>query len=188
MNENRINVKLAVDVGGTFTDVVLETQRGQATAKVLTTPGAPEEGVITGVLEALAAADVPASEVDLIMHGTTLATNAIIERKGAVTTLITTDGFRDVIEIGNESRYDQYDVLLEKVAPLVPRTRRLCVRERTDVHGRIALPLNEDDVTALIAEIDSNGCQRRIKNTALAGVTMHHRGGVYGGAKLVQVG
>jgi len=186
LNENRINVKLAVDVGGTFTDVVLETQRGQATAKVLTTPGAPEEGVITGVLEALA--DVPASEVDLIMHGTTLATNAIIERKGAVTTLITTDGFRDVIEIGNESRYDQYDVLLEKVAPLVPRTRRLCVRERTDVHGRIALPLNEDDVTALIAEIDSNGCQRRIKNTALAGVTMHHRGGVYGRAKLVQVG
>ncbi len=113
--------RLAVDIGGTFTDVVVEHKGNQTTAKVLTTPRAPEEGVLEGVTLALAQAGLAVSDVGILIHGTTLATNAIIERKGAVTALITTEGFRDVLDIAYETRFDQYDIFLEKTAPLVPR-------------------------------------------------------------------
>ncbi len=102
-------VRLAVDIGGTFTDVVLEGPAGRTTAKVLTESEAPEQGVLVAIGEALDGAGLTAAEVGLILHGTTLATNAIIERSGAVTALITTEGFRDIIEVGYESRYNQYD-------------------------------------------------------------------------------
>ena len=92
--------RLAVDIGGTFTDVVLEHTGGQDQLKVLTTPDAPERAVLEGAAAVLAQANVPASAVTLVFHGTTLATNALIERKGAKTALVTTDGFRDSIEIG----------------------------------------------------------------------------------------
>src|SRR6188474_3620036 len=111
--------RLAVDIGGTFTDLVLETpnENGSARAhavKVLTTPDAPERAVLDGVRTVLAEAKVPASDVGLVVHGTTLATNALIERKGARTALITTEGFRDSLEIAWEHRFEQYDIYMER--------------------------------------------------------------------------
>src|SRR4051812_38201997 len=102
------DVRLAVDIGGTFTDVVLQAGGRSWTAKVLTTPAAPESGFLSGVNAALAAAGISPGDVGIIIHGTTLATNALIERKGARTALLTTAGFRDTIELGTESRFDQY--------------------------------------------------------------------------------
>ncbi|MDW8315442.1 MAG: hydantoinase/oxoprolinase family protein [Rhodovarius sp.] len=138
--------RLAADIGGTFTDIALERGGERWTTKVLTTPAAPEEGVLAGVREVLAAAGMAPAEVALVIHGTTLATNAIIERKGAPTGFITTEGFRDVLALGNESRYDQYDLDIELPEPLVRRRHRVPVRERLDRAGRVLRPLDEDQV------------------------------------------
>ena len=143
--------RIAIDIGGTFTDVVLEQDRRQWTAKVLTTPRAPEEGVLTGILAALDRASVAPADIGIVIHGTTLATNALIERKGARTALLTTAGFRDTIELGTESRFEQYDVNLEKPPPLVPRNWRLPVAERTAADGEILRPLEERSVLDAIA-------------------------------------
>lgn len=142
--------RLSVDIGGTFTDVALDVGGKLFTNKVLTTPQAPEEGVMVGVRAVLPEAGITAADLDFIVHGTTLATNTIIERKGARTALITTDGFRDAVEMGYEHRFDQYDINIEKPAPLVPRYLRLPVRERCNASGDVLLPLVEDDVHALI--------------------------------------
>ena len=141
--------RLAVDIGGTFTDLALEHPGGLATTKVLTTPGAPEEGVMSGVRIILAEAGLAPSDIRLVIHGTTLATNAIIERKGARTAFVTTEGFRDVLALRNESRYDQYDLNIALPEPLVPRHLRLTVPERLDRQGRVLLPLDEAAVRAL---------------------------------------
>src|ERR1041384_2171342 len=125
------DVRMAVDIGGTFTDVVLDRGSERITRKVLTTQR-PEEGVLSGARLVLGDAGLHFSDIDVFIHGTTLATNAIIERRGARTALIATDGFRDVIEIANESRYDQYDLTIEKPRPLVPRALRFTVAERVD--------------------------------------------------------
>ncbi|MBN8897255.1 MAG: hydantoinase/oxoprolinase family protein, partial [Rhodospirillales bacterium] len=106
--------RLAVDIGGTFTDVVVETPTQRFSTKVLTNKAAPELGVLDGVRKALALAALHPSEIGLIVHGTTLATNAIIERKGAVTALVTTEGFRDTVEMAYEHRFAQYDLFIEK--------------------------------------------------------------------------
>ena len=147
--------RLAVDIGGTFTDVVLEIGDPLAggrrlTRKVLTTPRAPEAAVMDGTRAILADAGRGFADIDVFMHGTTLATNAIIERTGAKTALIATDGFRDTLEIAYESRYDQYDVFIEKPRQLVPRALRFTVPERMDVHGEVRLPLDEAAVQALM--------------------------------------
>jgi N-methylhydantoinase A len=142
--------RLAVDIGGTFTDLALEHAGGRTTAKVLTTPEAPERGVMEGVAEILRATGLAPGEVALVVHGTTLATNAIIERKGARTALVTTEGFRDVLALRNESRYDQYDINLDLPEPLVPRYLRLPVPERLDNTGRVLRPLDEAAVRALV--------------------------------------
>jgi N-methylhydantoinase A len=136
-------VRIAIDIGGTFTDVVAECDGRQSIAKVLTTPGAPEKAVLEGVAAALAAAGAGPDQVSLVIHGTTLATNALIERKGARTALLTTAGFRDTVELGTESRFEQYDVNLEKPPPLVPRNWRLPVTERIAADGEILRPLDE---------------------------------------------
>lgn len=144
--------RLAVDIGGTFTDVALESGDGArlTSAKVLTTPAAPEQGVIEAIRTVLGIAGVAASEIGFVVHGTTLATNAIIERKGARTALITTAGFRDVLAMGNESRYDQYDLNIVLPEPLVPRYLRLPVPERLDNEGRVLLPLDVKAVRELV--------------------------------------
>ena len=152
--------RLAVDIGGTFTDVVLETADGRLlTKKVLTTPRAPEEAVMQGTLALLAEVGMALSSVDVLVHGTTLATNAIIERKGARTALIATDGFRDVLDIAYESRYDQYDIFIEKPVSLVPRARRFTVPERVDVEGRVLLALDETEAAGLPARLKAEGIE-----------------------------
>ena len=159
MNESRGGYRIGVDVGGTFTDVVLEHDGALTTAKVLTTPDAPDDAVLAGVDDVLARSGADPAAVGLLIHGTTLATNAIIERKGARTALVTTEGFRDVLDIGYESRYDQYDIMIEKPVPLVPRERRLVVPERVDVNGRVLMPLDEPAVGAVAGELARLGIE-----------------------------
>ena len=149
MSNPEARYRIGVDVGGTFTDIVLEYGDTLTTAKVLTTPDAPDDAVLTGVDDVLARAGADPGAVGLLIHGTTLATNAIIERKGALTALVTTEGFRDVLDIGYESRYDQYDIMIEKPSALVPRERRLVVPERVDINGRVLKPLDEAAVEAV---------------------------------------
>ena len=118
-------IRLGVDIGGTFTDVALEVGDRRFTAKGLTTPRAPEEGVLAILRAVIAEAGIAPGAIDLIIHGTTLATNALIERKGARTALLTTEGFRDVVEIRHENRFEQYDVNIDLPPPLVPRRLRV---------------------------------------------------------------
>jgi N-methylhydantoinase A len=149
---------MAVDIGGTFTDIVLDRGSERITRKVLTTPR-PEEGVLGGARLVLCDAGLHFSDIDVFIHGTTLATNAIIERRGARTALIATDGFRDTLDIANESRYDQYDLSIEKPQPLVPRSLRFTVPERVDVHGKVRLALDEAAVAAQAARLTDNGIE-----------------------------
>lgn len=142
--------RLAVDVGGTFTDLVLQSRGALWTVKVLTTAHAPEEAVLEGAHQLLTQSGIDASALASMILGTTLATNALIERKGAITALITTEGFRDVVEIGQEHRFSQYDVFLDKPEPLVPRRLRFGVPERIDARGSVRKPLVESEVVALI--------------------------------------
>ena len=136
------DVRLGVDIGGTFTDVALEVGERRFTAKGLTTPRAPEEGVLAILRSVIAEAGISPGDVRLIIHGTTLATNALIERKGAKTALLTTEGFRDVVEIRHENRFEQYDVNIDLPPPLVPRRLRLPIRERVDAQGNVLIPLD----------------------------------------------
>ena len=145
-------VRLAVDIGGTFTDIVLDIGAQRRTRKLLTTPAQPEQAVLDGTRLILADAKARISDIDVFIHGTTLATNAIIERRGAKTALIATEGFRDVLDIGTESRYDQYDLAIDKPKPLVPRSLRFTVPERVDAHGDVRLPLDEAAVRALVPQ------------------------------------
>jgi N-methylhydantoinase A len=146
-------VRLGVDIGGTFTDVVLERGQDRFSTKVLTTYDAPERAIIEGLHRVCQKADIAATEVTQIIHGTTLATNALIERRGAKTALITTEGFRDVIEMCTESRFEQYDLNLVLSKPLLPRNRRYVVRERMDARGEVLIALNEVEVEALAGSL-----------------------------------
>ncbi len=151
--------RIGVDIGGTFTDFALEHAGRRVTAKVLTTPDAPERAVMEGLAEVLAAARISPGDVGLVIHGTTLATNALIERKGAKTALVTTEGFRDVIEIRGEDRYEQYDLSIEFPPPLVPRRLRLPVPERIDSQGRVRRPLDLGAVRALVPVLRAEGVE-----------------------------
>ena len=150
-------MRLAIDIGGTFTDIVLESQNNLITKKVLTSIAKPEVAVIEGVSELLDENNITSSEIKMIIHGTTLATNAVIERKGAKTCFITTEGFRDVLDIGYESRFDQYDILIEKTMSLVPRKHRFVIKERTDVNGTILEPINTETFSNLVQKIKEEG-------------------------------
>ena len=147
------SVRLAADIGGTFTDVVLETDAERYTTKVLTTSEAPERGAIQGIDKALNIAGISPTEVDVLIHGTTLATNALIERKGAKTAFLTTEGFRDILEMGFEKRFEHYDVFMDKPTPLVPRPLRRPVRERVSGRGQVLLPLDTDQVREIGREL-----------------------------------
>src|SRR3954469_25222484 len=131
---------LGIDIGGTFTDLVLTGGADGAerhALKVLTTPDDPSRAVVEGVRTLLSHSKIPAKAVARVVHATTLFTNALIERKGAVTGLITTAGFRDVLEIGRERRYELYDLNIRMPEPLVPRDLRLEVAERTGADGSV---------------------------------------------------
>ena len=146
-------MRLAIDIGGTFTDIVLEDNSNLYTKKVLTSTAQPEVAVIEGVVELLQENKIKSSDIKMIIHGTTLATNAVIERKGAKTCFITTEGFRDVLDIGYESRFDQYDILIEKTMSLVPRKHRYVIEERTDINGTIIKPINTQKFQSLVDTI-----------------------------------
>src|SRR5437899_11302865 len=146
--------RLGVDIGGTFTDLVVIDEATGTTrvGKILTTSKDPAHGVEQGIAALLDDARIPAGAVRAVVHGTTLATNALIERKGARTALLTTEGFRDALEIGHEARYDMYDLFIDPPAPLVPRRLRREVRERLLADGEIRQPLDEDGARRVIGD------------------------------------
>lgn len=150
---NSKSARLGVDIGGTFTDVALETAGGRFSTKVLTTSGAPERAVIQAIELVLAEAGIAAGDLALVIHGTTLATNALIERKGARTAFLTTDGFRDTVQIATEGRFDVYDVNLDLPEPLVPRHLRLEVKERVSARGEVLIKLDEPGLNRLIEQV-----------------------------------
>ncbi|MBI4505436.1 MAG: hydantoinase/oxoprolinase family protein, partial [Chloroflexi bacterium] len=154
-------LRLGVDIGGTFTDLIVvdDTAGRLYAAKVLTTPHDPAAGVLDGIAKALAQADATPSDVSSIVHGTTLATNAIIERKGARTALLTTKGFRDALETGRELRYDLYDIFITFPKPLVPRRLRLPIAERTRYDGQVLEEVSTADVEAALARIAQDGVE-----------------------------
>ncbi|MBX3706369.1 MAG: hydantoinase/oxoprolinase family protein [Pseudomonadales bacterium] len=155
--------RIAVDIGGTFTDVVIERDGTLTSTKVLTTYEDPADGVMTGIDRVLALSGTTPAGVALVLHGTTLATNALIERRGAVTALVTTAGHRDVLEMALENRFEQYDIGIDRPTPLVPRYLRLPVTERLDAEGRVLLPLDEADVRALVPVLEAN----RVESVAI---------------------
>jgi N-methylhydantoinase A len=152
-------IKLGIDVGGTFTDFVLLDEESSSfqVGKTLTTPQDPSIGVIEGTKRLLERLEVPFSDVGNTVHGTTLVTNTIIERKGARTGLITTQGWRDTLEIGRDIRYDLYDLFIERPEPLVPRYLRKEVRERIDKDGSVLIELDEEGVRTAAEGLKQEG-------------------------------
>ncbi|MEX0277254.1 MAG: hydantoinase/oxoprolinase family protein [Ruegeria sp.] len=158
--QNDLGLRMAIDIGGTFTDTVLVqgTSRILATNKTATTPNQPALGALEGARRVLAMAGREWRQITGMIHGTTLATNALIERRGARVASITTAGFRDILEIAYERRYSQYAINLVKPDLLVPRTRALTIGGRMDVQGQERTPLDESAVDGLAADIQRLGC------------------------------
>lgn len=159
--EDKPRIRVGIDVGGTFTDFVLvDDYRGIVfTGKRLTTSGDPSRAILEGTEVLLREAETVISAVDAIVHGTTLVTNTVIERKGAKVGLITTKGFRDSIEMGREIRYDLYDLFFEMPEPLVARPLRLEVDERIDADGKVLRALDPDAVRKVGRELKAQGCE-----------------------------
>lgn len=152
--------RVGIDIGGTFTDMLLVGEDGAAViGKTLTTPGDPSLAVENALGPVLKDGAVKAAERGTLIHGTTLVTNALIERKGAPTALLTTAGFRDAVEIGREHRYELYDLNLDLPKPLVPRHLRFDVPERIAADGSVLEPLNEEFLRRLVAELRDKGIQ-----------------------------
>lgn len=156
--------RLAIDIGGTFTDVVLELASGRrVTTKLLTTHASPGRAVLEGIDAVMQDAQAAAADIGLIIHGTTLATNALIERRGAVTALLTTSGHRDALEMAHEDRFEQYDINIDRPQPLVPRYLRLPVEERLDRDGKVLVPLNEQSIADALPVLD----EHRVESVAI---------------------
>jgi len=153
--------RLGIDIGGTFTDFVLldESTGALYFGKTLTTYPDPAEGIITGTKAILERYAVQAQNIHTIVHGTTLVTNAVIERKGAKTGLITTKGFEDVLEIGRELRYDIYDIFLTMPEPLVPESLRVGVAERVNARGVVIQKLDRTDLASALERLVESGVQ-----------------------------
>ncbi len=156
-----MSYRIGADIGGTFTDLVMVDDAGTAfhVAKVLTTPAEPDRAVLDGVDTLLADNGVSAEAVGHLIHGTTLFTNALIERKGAKTALITTRGFRDAVEIAREYRFDMYDLWMERPDPIAPRHLRLEVDERILADGTVKTELDEASVEALVPVLREAGVE-----------------------------
>lgn len=149
---------IGVDIGGTFTDVIARGPNGLVhTVKVLSTPPSFEHGVLTAIEQALATVGVPATALTGVVHGTTVATNAILESEGPVTGVLTTRGFRDVLELGRLRRPSLYNLQWEKPAPLAARHVRLELDQRITHDGTVLLPVNEDQVRERVAELIDAG-------------------------------
>ncbi len=155
-----MGLRIGADVGGTFTDIVLEQADGSfVSTKVLTTHNAPEEGILDGIAALADEYGIDLADVEQIIHGTTLATNALIERRGARTALVTTAGFRDVIETRTESRFEQYDLNIVLPTPLIERKDRFVVTERINARGEVLIPFDEDGARTLIEQLAEGGYQ-----------------------------
>ena len=153
-----MGLRIGADVGGTFTDIVIEFDDGSySSTKVLTTQTAPEVGILDGISRIVDQEGVSLGDVDQIIHGTTLATNALIERRGAKTALVTTAGFRDVVETRTESRFEQYDLDIVLPSPLIERADRHVVTERLNARGDVLVPFDEDGARALVERIAAGG-------------------------------
>jgi N-methylhydantoinase A len=152
-------IRIASDIGGTFTDVVLDQDGRLTTIKVLSTLARPEIGLLEGVEAVLKAAGVAPGDVEQQIHGTTLATNALIERRGAVTAQITTRGFRDVLEMAHENRFDQYDLSIDRAPPLAPRHLRFEIDERIAADGRVLQPLDERGLDPILDAFATEGVE-----------------------------
>jgi len=152
-------VRISIDIGGTFTDVVADTGARLSSVKVLTTPKAPEAGALDGVDRVLAQLSLTLADVTGIVHGTTLATNALIERRGARTAFVTTAGFRDVLEMRTEKRFDQYALDIALPEPLVPRPLRLGLRERILADGSVLRAPDDVEIDALADTLRAEGVE-----------------------------
>ena len=154
-------LRIGVDIGGTFTDFVLHDSTGAKIAihKRLTTPSDPSVAVIEGVSALADENGIKVADVGEIVHGTTLVTNAVIERKGAKTGMLGTAGFTDIMDMGFERRYDLFDLRITYAPPLVPRSLRIEVAERTRFDGRIETPLDEAAVSAAATRFKSDGVE-----------------------------
>ena len=148
--------RLGADIGGTFTDIALDVGGTLYSTKVLTNYTAPEQAILDGIEIVVRDAGITPGDIDIVIHGTTLATNALIERRGARTALVTTEGFRDVLEMRTENRFEQYDLSLVLPKPLIPREDRFTVKGRMDAQGRELQPLDEAALEA-IAETIATG-------------------------------
>ncbi len=151
------HIRWAADIGGTFTDIVISVDGQMHARKVLTTPARPERAVIDGSLQMMQDMGIDPALVGIFVHGTTLATNAILERRGARCALIGTEGFRDILSIGDEGRFDQYDIFIDKVRPLIPDELCFTVPQRMGAAGQVLRPLDEEAVQTLIDRIAALG-------------------------------
>ncbi len=151
------DIRLGADIGGTFTDIALELRGALHSAKVLTNYAAPEQAILDGIAIVTEQAGIALSDIDSVIHGTTLATNALIERRGARTALVTTDGFRDVIEMRTENRFAQYDLNIQLPPPLIPREDRFTVKGRIGAQGQELQPLDEEALEALADTLRAEG-------------------------------
>jgi N-methylhydantoinase A len=154
-------IRLGVDIGGTFTDLVLlDEETGALTvAKVPSVPADPASALVAAVRRALERAGASPDRVALLSHGSTIVTNAVLEEKLPPTALVTTEGFRDVLEIGRHLRPDMYDLFQDKPRPIVPRERRFGVRERTGADGDVLVALDDDSARRVIDAIRGSGVQ-----------------------------
>ena len=155
-------MQIGVDIGGTFTDIVALDRSGRlALTKVPSTPKDLLDGITAAVTKVLALAGGKPGDVERFVHGTTIATNAVLEQKGAVAALLTTEGFEDVLELGRMKRSRMYDLQMDPETPtfLAPRRRRIGIRERLDARGRVLVPLSEADVRAAVTRLRAQGVQ-----------------------------
>src|SRR5437588_2880267 len=164
--------RIGIDVGGTFTDLVAVDERGAVTlAKAASTPADPSLGVMDGLAQLALGLDLEMGALlrntERIVHGTTVATNALLERKGARVGLLTTEGHRDVLEMREGLKDDRYNLRMAAPEPLAPRARRLGVRERMRADGRVETPLDHASLNRAIAQL------KRDKVEAVAGCYLH---------------
>lgn len=151
--------RVGVDIGGTFTDIALDVNGVLHSTKILTDYELPERAILTGVRQVVEQAGLALSDIDQLIHGTTLATNALIERRGARTAFITTEGFRDTLEMRTENRFEQYDINIVLPPPLIDREHRYTLRERLNVKGQVLIAPAQAEIDALVERIAEGNYQ-----------------------------
>ncbi|RUZ31273.1 hydantoinase/oxoprolinase family protein, partial [Mesorhizobium sp. M7A.F.Ca.CA.001.04.1.1] len=157
MTSTANDIRLGADIGGTFTDIVVDVRGTIFSTKILTNYAAPEQAILDGIEIVVRDAGITLADLDIVIHGTTLATNALIERRGAKTALVTTEGFRDVIEMRTENRFEQYDLNLKLPPPLIPREHRYTVKGRIGADGKELQPLDEAALDEIADSIAAGG-------------------------------